>query len=340
MNGHAMAHLWLDSLGTTHNGPMSKPSIHPTKWQPPGPVPKLPAPNLPELTIVPVPGIGPEDALWVGEEIVTGLEDGRIVKVSDDGWQIEVLADTGGRPLGIESHPDGLVICDAERGLLLLQNGELRTLVGKGEHGLRVCNNAAVAPDGTVYFTDSSQNFDLAFWTADIIEHSGTGRLLRRSPDATVDVLAEGLQFANGVALTPEFVAVAQTGLYCVDRVWLHNGKHEPWIVNLPAFPDNISTGDDGLVWVTMASARKPALDKTAGKPALRKLIWALPEQLHPKPDNLVWVRAYTTDGRLVHEFCGQHEQFYMCTGVRARGGRVALGSLNTTALAWFELPV
>jgi sugar lactone lactonase YvrE len=318
---------------------MAKPSITPTKWQPPSPVAKPPATNLPALTIVPVPGSGPEDVVFVGDDLVTGLEDGRIVKVSADGWQIEVLADTGGRPLGIEAHPDGLLICDAEQGLLLLRDGLLETLVAKGQHGLRVCNNAAVAADGTVYFTDSSQRFDLEFWTADIIEHSGTGRLLRRSPDGSVDVLAEGLQFANGVALTEEFVAVAQTGLYCIDRVWRDGGKHEPWITNLPAFPDNISLGSDGLIWVTLASARKPALDKTAGQPFLRKVIWALPEQLHPKPDTLVWIRAYDTDGRMVHEFFGEHDQFYMCTGVRQQAGRVAMGSLNTTALAWFDLP-
>ena len=237
---------------------MSKPGITPTKWQPPTPVGKPPAYNLPELHILPVPGAGPEDALFVDDAIYTGLEDGRIVKVSLDGWQIEVVADTQGRPLGLEQHPQGVLICDAEKGLLLLGADGLTTLVGKGEHGLRVCNNAAVAPDGTVYFTDSSQRFDLEQWTADIIEHSGTGRLLRRTPDGTVDVLVEGLQFANGVALTDDFVAVAQTGLYCVDRVWLADGRHEPWIMNLPAFPDNIAEGDDGLVWVTMASARKP----------------------------------------------------------------------------------
>ena len=317
---------------------MSKPGITPTKWQPPTPVGKPPAYNLPELHILPVPGAGPEDALFVDDVLYTGLEDGRIVTVSLDGWQIEVVADTGGRPLGLEKHPDGVLICDAEKGLLLLGPDGLTTLVAKGRHGLRVCNNAAVAADGTVYFTDSSQRFDLEHWTADIIEHSGTGRLLRRTPDGTVDVLVEGLQFANGVALTDDFVAVAQTGLYCVDRVWLSDGRHEPWITNLPAFPDNIAEGDDGLIWVTMASARKPALDKTAGQPFLRKVIWALPEALHPKPDTLVWVRAYDTDGNVVHEFCGEHDQFYMCTGVRVRGGKVAMGSLNTTALAWFDL--
>ncbi len=91
---------------------------------------------------------------------------------------------------------------------------------------------------------------------------------------------------------------------------------------------------------MALASPRKAALDKTAGRPFLRKAIWALPEAVHPKPDNLVWVRAYDTDGRMVHEFYGQHEQFGMCTGVRTQDGKVALGSLASTTLAWFELPV
>lgn len=320
---------------------MTKPPISPAAWTAPTPVDKLPAYNLPQLHILPVPGSGPEDALFLDDAILTGLDDGRIVRVSLDGWHIEVVADTRGRPLGLERHPDGrVVVCDTEKGLLLLDpaSGSLETLVAKGEHGVRVCNNAAVAADGTIFFSDSSQHFDLEYWTADILEHSGTGRLLRRSPDGRVEVLADGLQFANGVALTDHFVAVAQTGLYCVDRVWLADGRREPWITNLPAFPDNIATGDDGLVWVTMASARKSLLDRTAGRPWLRKVIWALPEALHPKPDMLAWVRAYDTDGRMVHEFCGEHEQFYMCTGVRAQGGKVAMGSLNTTALAWFSL--
>ena len=320
---------------------MSKPAVHPAKWTPPKSLEARPTPNLPALNILPVPGHGPEDVLFLEDHLLTGLDDGRIVKVSRDGWQIEVVADTGGRPLGLESHPDGrVVICDAEKGLLLLDpaTGALETLVAKGQHDLRVCNNAAVAADGTIYFSDSSQNFDLEHWTADIIEHSGTGRLLKRTPDGSVSVLAAGLQFANGVALTDEFAVVAQTGLYQLDRVWLDGGKHEPWITNLPGFPDNISTGEDGLVWVSLASARKPLIDKTSNSPALRRLIWALPEALHPKPDTLVWIRAYDTAGHMVHEFFGEDEQFYMSTGVREAGGRVAMGSLNTTAIAWFEL--
>lgn len=321
---------------------MSKPSIHPVKWTPPVSDARTPAPNLPRLNVLPVPGSGPEDVLFIGGDIVTGLEDGRIVRVSPDGWRIEVLVDTGGRPLGLERYTDGrVVICDAEKGLLLLDvdSGQIETLVAAGQHDLRVCNNAAVAADGTIYFSDSSQRFDLEYWTADLLEHSGTGRLLSRSPQGEVEVLAVGLQFANGVALTDEFVVVAQTGEYCLNRVWLDDGRMEPWVTNLPAFPDNLSADDEGLVWVAMASARKSVLDGLPSKvPMLRKVIWALPEALHPKPDTLTWLRAYNTDGTMIHEFYGQNDEFFMVTGMRVHDGKVAMGSLTTTSVAWFEL--
>lgn len=322
---------------------MGKPAIRPVAWNPPKNTAAMPPVNLPSLTVIPVPGSGPEDVLWIGDELLTGLEDGRIIRSSLDGWQISVVADTGGRPLGLERHPDGrVVVCDAVKGLLLLDldSGSVQTLVAAGEYDLRVCNNAAVAADGTIFFTDSSQHFDLDHWTADLLEHSGTGRLLRRDPDGAVEVLASGLQFANGVALSGDFVVVAQTAEYCLHRIPTGGGRLEPFVLNLPAFPDNLATDDDGLIWVAMASARKAALDGLPARvPVLRRLIWAMPEALHPKPDTLVWVRSYDGDGSLVHEFFGEHEQFYMVTGMRVRGRQVAMGSLNTSALAVFDLP-
>ncbi|GAA5191542.1 hypothetical protein GCM10023322_49110 [Rugosimonospora acidiphila] len=50
--------------------------------------------------------------------VYTGVRDGRLLCLSPDG-QARVVADTGGRPLGIEIDPAGdLVVCDAYRGLL------------------------------------------------------------------------------------------------------------------------------------------------------------------------------------------------------------------------------
>lgn len=326
---------------------LRKPGISPATWHP-TPAPKGAAPTpISVAERLPVPGAGPEDTLVVGDRIFTGLADGRILSIAPDGRRIDIVTDTTGRPLGLELYRgDRIVVCDAERGLLLLDpaSGAIQTLVARGVHDLRVCNNAAVATDGTIYFSDSSQRFDLTHWTADLIEHSGTGRLLRRSPDGEVEALLDGLQFANGVALAGDgsFVVVAQTGSYELTRYWLTGpraGQSQTFGDILPAFPDNLSTGPDGLIWIAMASYRKTALDRTATVPLARKLIWALPEALHPKPDKIVWVRALNSEGDVVHDLFGTDDDFFMVTGVREHGGRLYLGSLETTSVAVVDLP-
>ncbi|OLF16818.1 strictosidine synthase [Actinophytocola xanthii] len=302
---------------------------------------------MPALSLIQVSGLGPEDVLCDKGHLFTGVEDGRILRLTPDGRRLDTIADTGGRPLGIELHTDGrLLVCDAVRGLLAVEraSGEIEVLVERGPN-LRVCNNAAVTMDGTVYFTDSTSRFDLEHWKADLLEHGGTGRLLRRDPDGTVETVLEGLHFANGVALAPDesSVVVAQTGAYRLDKVHLtgeRQGESEPLAEGLPAFPDNIATGSDGLVWIAMASPRIAALDILSRlHPVLRKGVWALPEALQVKEKRVVWVRALDIEtGRVVHDLYGEHPDFHMVTGVREANGTVYLGSLAERAIARFDL--
>lgn len=326
---------------------MARPSIDPVVWQPP-PAPAPPrAVTLPPLRTLDVLGTGPEDVLVAPDgSLLTGVADGRILRLRPDGTLVEVLAATGGRPLGLEWLPDGsLLVCDADRGLLRVEpaGGAVEVLVSEVDGAaLRFCNNAAVAPDGTVYFTDSSRRFGIAHWKADLLEHSGTGRLLRRGLSAEVSVLLDGLDFANGVALTPDgtAVVVAETGAYRLTRHPVGSGRPEVLVDNLPGFPDNISTGTDGLIWVAMGSPRDAMLDRLSSRnPLLRKAVWALPERFQPRPQRTVWVRAYDVDGRLVHDLFGPgDERFHFTTGVREAGGTVYLGSLRGRTVAAVDL--
>ena len=323
---------------------MPRPKIEPKVWRAPA-APKASPDPLPPLTVVPVNGHGPEDVLVDKGHVFTGVDDGRILRLTPDGRRLDLIGETGGRPLGLEWYPDGrLLVCDSKRGLLLVsrQTGDVEVLVPRGPQ-LRVCNNAAVAKDGTVYFTDSTSRFELEYWKADLLEHSGTGRLLRRTPDGSVDVLLSGLAFANGVALAPDesYVVVASTGSYRLDKIELPSGRHVELADNLPGIPDNIATGSDGLVWVAFASARVPVLDLALRlPPALRKAVWALPEPLQPKDKRVVWVRAIDgADGRVVHDFRDVRPDYHLVTGVREDDGVVYLGSLEERAVAYFRLP-
>ncbi|HKS47388.1 MAG TPA: SMP-30/gluconolactonase/LRE family protein [Amycolatopsis sp.] len=300
-----------------------------------------------EVRLIPVNGRGPEDVLVDTDgRIYTGLDDGRILRISPDGRRIDTIADTCGRPLGLEFHGEGeLLVCDANAGLLVVElaGGKVTELAAEAlGRRLLFCNNAAVAVDGTIYFTDSSCRFPLAQWREDLIERTGTGRLLRRATDGAIELIADGLQFANGVALAPDesFVAVAETGGYRVRRVGLSEPGESLLIDGLPGFPDNISTGSDGLIWITQASPRVPALEFVQKLPAfLRAGVRRMPRWAQPKPARTVGVLGVGPDGKVVHELSGEIEGFTMLTGVRERAGTLYFGSLVGTSTAVTSLP-
>ena len=126
------------------------------------------------------------------------------------------------------------------------------------------CNNAAVAGNGDIWFSDSSTVYPIEQWKADFVEHTETGRLLCRRADGSVEVHLDGLAFANGVALAADesYVCVAETGRRTVVRLWLTGeraGTTDLLADELPGYPDNIARGSDGLIWVTIASPGGPA---------------------------------------------------------------------------------
>ena len=330
-----------------------KPPIDPVVWQPPG-RPSRSRQRQSErpvaLSVFDLPGAGPEDvAIDASGRVLAGLKDGRILRISPDGRRVETVAETGGRPLGIEIDPDGeLVVCDAQLGVLRVNadTGRVVRLVDRiGGVPMVFCNNGALGADGTAYFTDSSRHFGIEHYKGELLAHSGSGRLFRRTPDGCVDLIADGFQFANGVALAPDesWIAVAETGGYCLDKIWLSGpraGERQTLVDNLPAFPDNISTGSDGLIWVALPSPRDPVLDLLLPRaPVLRKVAWRLPDALQPKEKKTVWVQAYDPDGALVHDLQTTHERFYMATGVRELDGTVWIGSLTAPAIARIDLP-
>jgi hypothetical protein len=297
------------------------------------------------LTVIPVPGHGAEDVVVADDGAVfTGTDDGSVWRLQQDGRRVDRVGQTGGRPLGLELLPDGrLLVCDAHRGLLALDTatGAIEVLA-TAVHGRRllVCNNAAVHSSGDIYFSDSSQVFPLERWKADLTERTATGRLLRRSADGTVDVVLDGLRFANGVALSADesYVAVAETGGRTVVRRWLTGpraGRVDRLADDLPGYPDNIARGSDGLVWVTLASPLLPSLEWVMRAPRpVRRLAWRLPDRLQPAPRRSARVLALDDDGRVVHDLEADASAYHLVTGVREHRGRVWLGSLEESAVA------
>jgi sugar lactone lactonase YvrE len=328
--------------------------MQPHRWKPPIADARARAarsdPPLPPVRRLELPGHGPEDVVRRADGwLVTGLADGRLVAVDPESGEVQRLADTGGRPLGLEFAPDGaLLICDAERGLLRLAagNAQPEVLVAEVDGApLVFASNVVAGTDGTIYFSNSSQRWPFSRWMGDILEHSGTGRVLCRRPDGRVETLLDDLQFANGLVLAPDesCLLVAETGAYRVTRVWLSGpraGEREPVIENLPGCPDNMSLGSDGLVWIACITPRNPLLDRLLPLPGgLRRLVWALPDALRPAPAKTTWVMAVDFDGRVVHDLQNDGPEYSMVTGLVEHSGTLYLGSLTESALGVSRIP-
>jgi sugar lactone lactonase YvrE len=328
-----------------------KPPIAPVRWMPP-PVTELAKPPtpLPKLRRISLPAEGEDVLVDRDGKLITGLADGRLLRLDPVSESFETLANTGGRPMCSELDPQGrLVICDAERGLLRLDltlpSPRLEVLLDAKTYGIHLCNNVAVARDGTIYFSDSSQRFTLAYWRGDVFEQSGTGRLYRLATDGKLTLLRTGLYFANGVALASDesFVAVSESGAYRIARVWLtgeKQGQQDYLYEGLPGFPDNMASDENGLIWVAIASKRNSALDFLhRAPPLLRRIVWALPEAMQPVPDRLMRVMALDDQGRVVHDLAGRDPSFHMATGLRVAGNKLYLASIEEAALAELTLP-
>jgi sugar lactone lactonase YvrE len=323
--------------------------IDPIAWQPP-PAPELIGPYAPNDLLANARrlleglGEGPEDiAFDTQDRLYTGFLDGRIVRVPVSGGKAEIFADTGGRPLGmVFDSSANLIVADAIKGLLSISpEGEMTTLATEaGGVPFRFLDDLDIAADGTIYVSDASSRFGIGEDTLDLLEHRGNGRLIAYEPaTGTTRVLLAGLEFANGVTMAADgaSVLVAETGAYRITRYWLsgdRSGTAEPFISNLPGFPDNINLADNGTVWVALPSPRLPVVDRLGPKPFWRKLILRLPDALQPEPIRYGLVLAVDENGQATRSLHDPSGGVALVTSVMEHQGRLYLGSYREPSLA------
>jgi sugar lactone lactonase YvrE len=319
-----------------------KSDIDPVKWKPPAPPNNKPNRKLRPTTRIPT-GFGPEDvAVNSKGTLYTGLDDGRILTWCD-GETPQPFINTGGRPLGIEiTHDDHLIVCDPFKGLLkVAPDGHLTVLANEAK-GIQYANNCDIAEDGTIYFSESSTKFRHDNWYGDLFEHRPHGRLHAYHPTTgDVELLMDGLYFANGVALAEDesFVVVAETWMYRIRRLWLKGdkaGQVDIFMENLPGMPDNISRGKDGIIWVALAQgpAIRKTIDDLAPHPTLRNAIYKLPDGLRPAPKPYARVLGVNQAGEVVHDLQDAIGDVYTTiTGVREHDGVLYFGSIEEHAV-------
>ncbi len=295
--------------------------------------------------------VGPDGKLY------TGVFSGAILRMNPDGSGLEVVADTGGRPLGLAFDAQGrLIVADALRGLLAVRpDGTVTVLVDRFDgRPIGYADAVVVAPDGSVFFTDASQRisprehgtFDAAL--LDIIEHSCTGRVLRHDAASNrTELVMGGLCFPNGLALSGDgrSLFVAETAEY---RIWkietdardldapaaarTPDGDTRLIATNLPGFPDNLSRGESGRIWVGLTKPRAGTIDALAGQPFLRSATLRLPRFLWPVPPSYGHVIAFGEDGRVLADLQDPAGALAETSGVTEYHGRLYVQSLHAQA--------
>jgi sugar lactone lactonase YvrE len=280
--------------------------------------------------------------------LYTGTADGWIKRVGLLNDSVEDFAQTGGRPLGLRFDAQGrLIVCDAKRGLLAVdREGRVKTLATEAEgRPFRFANNLDIARDGTIYFTDASDAYGPDEYLYDLLEARPRGRLLSHDPATGVTrVLADGLHFANGVALSKDedFLAVSECYRYRILAHWLKGaraGRTEVLVDNLPGFPDNLSRGEGGRFWVALYTVRNDRLDGLHPHPFAKKILSRLPPFFWPKPARYGYVLRLTADGRpldSLHDPTG--EVVHAVTTAREHDGVLYLGTLHDSWLARYTL--
>ena len=305
---------------------------------------------------------GPEHiAIGRDGKLYTTVESGRILRMNPDGTEQSVFASTGGRVLGFDFDAAGnLIAADAVKGLLSISSdGKVSVLtdsvnINGQRDPIRYADAVVVATTGKMYLSDASTRFAPKDWggtfeasVLDILEQSSTGRILEFDPATQVTrVVAHGLSFANGVALSldGQHVFVNETGKY---RVWkiavasqdldVRQTSNQATVLfdNLPGYPDNLMRGRDGKIWLGFAKPRNPTIDNLATQPFMREVTLRLPRALWPIPKSYGHVMAFTEDGKVVADLQDPSGTYPESTGVTETADRLYIQSLHAKGLGW-----
>ena len=303
---------------------------------------------------------GPEHVVLARDgKLYTTVLSGNILRMNPDGSGREVFANTGGRVLGFDFDAAGnLIAADAVKGLLSIGPDRKITVLTDqvGGDPIRYADAVVVARNGKIYLSDASTRFAPARWggtfeasVLDIIEQSSTGRILEYDPATRgTRVVAKGLSFANGVALSQDEkdLFVAETGKY---RVWkipaeareldIAQGGAQARLLldNLPGYPDNLMRGMDGKIWMGLTKPRSPVVDGMAEKPFLRAMTLRLPRALWPVPKAYGHVMAFTEDGKIVADLQDPSGAYPETAAVTETADRLYVQSLHAKGLGWMD---
>jgi hypothetical protein len=106
------------------------------------------------------------------------------------------------------------------------------------------------------------------------------------------------------------------------------------------AYPDNLSYNGRGLFWVALAAPCVEALDRLAGAPWLRQVLFRLPAALTDvRPPAVAWVLGVDVQGAVWHHLRETSGRYAHITSVQEFDGALWLGSLFGRSVGRAQAP-
>ena len=317
--------------------------------------------KLSNLKMIPLNGEEAPEHIILAKDgmLYTTVVSGNILRMTPDGENQEIFANTGGRVLGFDFDALGnLIAADSMKGLLSISPDKKITLLTDrvGDSPILYADGVVVAKSGKIYFTDASTRFPPSLWGGtfessilDILEQSCSGRVLVYDPNTRItSLVAKGFSFGNGIALSQDekSLFVNETGKYriwklSIDSLDLDISLPSPNAVllleNLPGYPDNLMRGLNGKIWVGLAKPRSSLVDKLADKPFFRKVTLRLPRFLWPIPKAYGHVFAFSEDGKVTEDLQDPSGAYPETTGVTETPTRLYIQSLHSKTIGYLE---
>lgn len=306
--------------------------------------------------------LGPEHiAIGPDGKLYAALAGGALLRMSPDGSHRELFANTGGRVLGFDFDAEGrLIAADAFKGLLAIGPDRRVTVLAdhvSADDPIRYADGVVVAADGVIYLTDASTRFSPARWGGtfeasvfEIMEQSASGRVLAHDPKTgKTRVVARGLSLANGIALSSDgqHLFVNETGRY---RIWkidaravdldlgVRTDRARVLLDNLPGYPDNLTRGQAGRIWVGLFKPRNASADALASRPFLRSVLLRLPRSTWPVPHSYGHIFAIDEDGHVLTDLQDPSGSYPEITGATETTDRLYIQSLHSHSIGWLPL--
>jgi len=303
---------------------------------------------------------GPEDVILDRQgRLYTGMRHGWIYRLSGPGFMHrEMLADIGGRPLGMAfDKDDNLIVCVSGMGLYgVKQDGTIFKLTDRAprswlsvrdDSSIRLADDLDIAPDGKVYFSDASMRYDVHSWIFDGLEGRPNGRILCYDPATKkTSVALKNLIFPNGMCISHDGESLYFVETYgCrVSRLWIagpRKGRLDIIIDNLPGHPDNLNRASDGNYWLALAGVRSPVWDLAMVMPGFRtRMVKRIPrdEWLSPNVNQGCVIKMSPTGKILACMWDAEAINNPTITSMREDRGWLYLGGLTSNRITRIKL--